>query len=114
MCKKAFLHLTDTPLTTRTFPSIALVFRHIAVLKGRPCCSLTNAIPPVYRNRTMHRHANGKALGTTIDVSALQVTPTTTPKPITPNEELVFGRTFTDHMLSLEWTAAEGWLSPRI
>jgi branched-chain amino acid aminotransferase len=42
------------------------------------------------------------------------VTKTTTPKPITPNEELIFGRTFTDHMLSLEWTAADGWLPPRI
>ena len=51
---------------------------------------------------------------TSLDLSGLSVTPTTTPKAITPNEELVFGRTFTDHMLSLEWTAAEGWLPPRI
>jgi branched-chain amino acid aminotransferase len=27
---------------------------------------------------------------------------------------LIFGHTFTDHMLSLEWTAQEGWLPPRI
>jgi len=27
---------------------------------------------------------------------------------------LVFGRTFTDHMLSIEWTASQGWLPPRI
>ncbi|EME87170.1 uncharacterized protein MYCFIDRAFT_53873 [Pseudocercospora fijiensis CIRAD86] len=49
-----------------------------------------------------------------VDAGALSITKTTTPKPITPNEELIFGRTFTDHMLSLEWTAADGWLPPRI
>ena len=50
----------------------------------------------------------------TVDASRLSITKTTTPKPIQANEELVFGRTFTDHMLSLEWTAAEGWLAPQI
>ncbi|KAK4543711.1 hypothetical protein LTR36_005356 [Oleoguttula mirabilis] len=49
-----------------------------------------------------------------IDVSQLHITKTTTPKALTPHNELVFGRTFTDHMLSLEWTAGEGWLAPRI
>ena len=51
---------------------------------------------------------------TSIDLSGLSISTTTTPKAITPNEELVFGRTFTDHMLSIEWTAGEGWLPPRI
>ena len=49
-----------------------------------------------------------------IDASALTITKTTTPKTILPPEELVFGRTFTDHMLSIEWTASSGWLPPRI
>ncbi|GAB7350865.1 hypothetical protein MBLNU459_g1389t1 [Dothideomycetes sp. NU459] len=49
-----------------------------------------------------------------IDASQLSITKTTTPKDLMPNEELVFGRYFTDHMLSLEWTASEGWLQPRI
>ena len=49
-----------------------------------------------------------------VDASALHITQTTTPKPVTANEKLVFGRTFTDHMLSLEWTAADGWLTPKI
>ncbi|KAI5370936.1 Putative aminotransferase class IV, aminotransferase, class IV [Septoria linicola] len=50
----------------------------------------------------------------TIDPSTLSITKTTTPKQITPHNELVFGRAFTDHMLSLEWTATDGWLPPRI
>jgi len=49
-----------------------------------------------------------------VDPSRLSVQKTTTPKNLIPNEELVFGRSFTDHMLSVEWTASEGWLDPRI
>jgi len=49
-----------------------------------------------------------------IDLSKLQVQKTTTPKEMMSNKDLVFGRYFTDHMLSLEWTAAEGWMDPRI
>lgn len=68
-----------------------------------------------------------------IDPSKLSITSSTTPKEIVPPQELVFGRTFTgnhtanlqvtmtlmmmtptDHMLSIEWTASQGWLPPRI
>jgi branched-chain amino acid aminotransferase len=49
-----------------------------------------------------------------IDLSKLQVQKTTTPKEIMTNKDLVFGRYFTDHMLSLEWTASDGWMDPRI
>lgn len=49
-----------------------------------------------------------------IDLSKLQITKTSTPKEIMSNEDLVFGRFFTDHMLSLEWTASNGWLDPQI
>lgn len=31
-----------------------------------------------------------------------------------PNETLVFGKTFTDHMLMVEWTEQAGWSRPRI
>ncbi|KAL2000151.1 hypothetical protein VTN02DRAFT_3490 [Thermoascus thermophilus] len=49
-----------------------------------------------------------------IDASKLTVTKTTTPKEPLPPQELVFGKTFTDHMLAIEWTASDGWLAPRI
>ncbi|KAI4610136.1 branched-chain-amino-acid transaminase bat2 [Alternaria metachromatica] len=49
-----------------------------------------------------------------IDPTKLSITKTTTPKDLLPHEELVFGRNFSDHMLSLEWTATEGWLPARI
>jgi len=44
----------------------------------------------------------------------LQVTKTTTPKQKVPNNQLVFGRTFTDHMLEVEYDAATGWGTPKI
>lgn len=68
-----------------------------------------------------------------IDASKLSIAKSTTPKKLVSPQELVFGRTFTgnqtgnlqvvltladndstDHMLSIEWTASEGWLPPRI
>lgn len=49
-----------------------------------------------------------------VDASSLTIEKTATPKQLTPNEELVFGKHFTDHMLTMEWTAADGWLPPRI
>ncbi|KAI0862107.1 aminotransferase [Xylaria cubensis] len=49
-----------------------------------------------------------------INVSSLQIARTRTPKPITPNGELVFGENMTDHMLVVEWTSSKGWDSPKI
>ncbi|KAF8418112.1 aminotransferase [Tirmania nivea] len=49
-----------------------------------------------------------------MDVSKLTITKTMTPKPLMALQDLVFGKTFTDHMLSIEWTATDGWLDPKI
>ena len=37
-----------------------------------------------------------------------------TPKAKTPQEDLVFGRTFTDHMLEIDWDKERGWHDPVI
>ncbi|RMZ81131.1 hypothetical protein DV738_g2477, partial [Chaetothyriales sp. CBS 135597] len=49
-----------------------------------------------------------------IDPAKLAITKTASPKQLVPNSELVFGRTFTDHMLTVEWNAASGWSAPHI
>ncbi|KAI5810146.1 putative branched-chain-amino-acid transaminase [Peziza echinospora] len=49
-----------------------------------------------------------------LDASKLQITKTSSPKELIPPEQLVFGKTFTDHMLTVEWTAEDGWLAPKI
>lgn len=49
-----------------------------------------------------------------LDASKTIIEKTTTPKKKLPQEELVFGKTFTDHMIEIEWTAEEGWAAPKI
>ncbi|KAH8428861.1 branched-chain amino acid aminotransferase, cytosolic [Aspergillus melleus] len=49
-----------------------------------------------------------------LDPAKLAVTKTTTPKELTAAKDLVFGKTFTDHMLSIEWSADKGWHTPQI
>ncbi|KAI0225697.1 branched-chain-amino-acid transaminase bat2 [Massospora cicadina] len=35
-------------------------------------------------------------------------------KPLVPNKDLLFGRTFTDHMLVIDYTKKDGWTDPEI
>lgn len=46
--------------------------------------------------------------------SALRLIKADTLKPLVPNQDLIFGHTFTDHMLSVEWAAGQGWAAPEI
>ncbi|KAF2003230.1 branched-chain amino acid aminotransferase II [Amniculicola lignicola CBS 123094] len=66
------------------------------------------------RAYSLHAEASVGTKIKNIDPTKLTITKTTTPKALLPPEELIFGRNFSDHMLSLEWTAAEGWLPSRI
>ncbi|KAL7416797.1 putative branched-chain-amino-acid aminotransferase 2 [Mrakia frigida] len=49
-----------------------------------------------------------------IDASALQYTPNPNPKPLPPSNKLVFGHTFSDHMLTIPWNSERGWGTPEI
>ncbi|KAG1794368.1 aminotransferase [Suillus plorans] len=49
-----------------------------------------------------------------IEPSRLTVTKTTSPKELPPSEGLIFGETFSDHMLRIPWTDATGWGAPSI
>ncbi|KAL5332633.1 aminotransferase [Aspergillus crustosus] len=49
-----------------------------------------------------------------LDASKLTITKTNAPKKLTPAKDLVFGKAFTDHMFTAEWTAADGWHAPQI
>lgn len=46
--------------------------------------------------------------------SNLSKTLSKTLKPLVPNKELVFGKSFSDHMLVCEWTAEKGWGRPAL
>jgi len=49
-----------------------------------------------------------------VDPTALVVERTTQPKRKLPEDELQFGRTFSDHMLTVHWDMHRGWDAPRI
>ncbi|GME72547.1 unnamed protein product [[Candida] boidinii] len=49
-----------------------------------------------------------------LDSSKLKITKTETPKEKLPNDQLVFGKSFTDHMLAIEWDQKSGWAAPEI
>lgn len=49
-----------------------------------------------------------------LDSTKLEISKTTTPKEKLPNDQLIFGKTFTDHMLEIEWTKENGWGVPKI
>ncbi|KAN0085107.1 Aminotransferase [Elaphomyces granulatus] len=85
-------------------------------LSGRHVASSQNSLA----NRLSRQFYSVKPVSSTTsnlpDLSPLKlaITKTTTPKKPIPPQELVFGRSFTDHMLSVEWTASDGWFAPRI
>lgn len=49
-----------------------------------------------------------------IDSTKLKVAKTTSPKPLYDLKELKFGKHFTDHMLCIKYTEANGWEAPEI
>ena len=49
-----------------------------------------------------------------LDASRLKVEKNPNAGTPPPPEKLVFGRTFTDHMLVVPWTAEGGWGEPKI
>ncbi|KAF9901572.1 branched-chain-amino-acid aminotransferase [Lobosporangium transversale] len=49
-----------------------------------------------------------------LDASKLQINPSKNLKALQENNQLVFGKTFTDNMLIVEWEAGKGWGTPQI
>ncbi|KAK1832476.1 hypothetical protein QBC39DRAFT_348833 [Podospora conica] len=90
------------------------------------CAPLRATVPPASRvllgtstwRPTRQYSIKAKAAESTkpqdLDSSKLTIEKTTKPKPLKKAEELVFGQTFTDHMLSIEWNKDAGWLAPKI
>lgn len=82
----------------------------------RSATRASRALPTCYAARpysikAQAASASGQA---PLVASKLQVTKTTKPKTFSKPEDLVFGREFTDHMLTIEWNEQEGWLEPKI
>ncbi|KAJ6519578.1 aminotransferase [Mycena sanguinolenta] len=58
----------------------------------------------------------GEFMSSTPDIQVNRLEITRHPKPATPppSNTLVFGHTFTDHMLTIPWNAVAGWGTPEI
>lgn len=50
----------------------------------------------------------------TFDAQKLEVQRNKLVKPLMAENELVFGKHFTDHMITVEWDAENGWGNPLI
>ncbi|KAH0626518.1 hypothetical protein JD844_001548 [Phrynosoma platyrhinos] len=77
-------------------------FENPAFLRGRSCNVLLSLLSPQ------------RFLSTTFKASDLQIDLTKDPKPKPDPGNLVFGKTFTDHMLTVEWSKEKGWGKPHI
>ncbi|KAI8889335.1 branched-chain amino acid aminotransferase [Backusella circina FSU 941] len=56
----------------------------------------------------------GKTYQKTFSAKDLLINPCKQTKPLLEESELVFGKNFTDHMISVEWDAENGWSAPLI
>lgn len=54
------------------------------------------------------------ASGNGLKAANLEVHRTQAPKEKLPKEKLLFGKTFTDHMLEVDWVKGQGWGNPVI
>jgi branched-chain amino acid aminotransferase len=70
------------------------------------------------RTRLLTSTVRGRAFISHVPASfqtaRIQTHLTTQPKAIPPNDTLVFGRTFSDHMFLADWDVEGGWSGERI
>ncbi|KIL71084.1 hypothetical protein M378DRAFT_509788 [Amanita muscaria Koide BX008] len=81
-----------------------LVSYHLYIVRGN------NQQLTMFLLRTARRYSTAAD----INVSKLQLSRTSNPRPIPPASSLVFGETFTDHMLTIPWNIQSGWGTPEI
>ncbi|KAI2610280.1 branched-chain-amino-acid aminotransferase [Hypoxylon fragiforme] len=74
---------------------------------------------PTFQQQTARSYSikpEAASIAKPLDIDPKKLTITNTKSPKTPKDpsQLVFGREFTDHMLTAEWTKADGWREPSI
>ncbi|KAK8130958.1 branched-chain-amino-acid aminotransferase protein [Apiospora sp. TS-2023a] len=81
---------------------------------ARQLLPLSLAVRQPVRCYSIQPEAASRAKPLDVDPSRLSITKTTDPKELKDPATLIFGREFTDHMLTIEWTQQDGWLAPKI
>ncbi|KAI1123112.1 branched-chain amino acid aminotransferase [Nemania abortiva] len=76
----------------------------------------SHALPAFHAARwySIQPEAASTAKPLDVDPAKLIIQRTTEPKALLDPSTLVFGRNFTDHMLTIEWTQTDGWRAPTI
>lgn len=72
------------------------------------------SLPTSFDASDFPRACSANELISVLQTSRLEITHTTSPKPVPASSTLVFGQTFTDHMLTIKWSKANGWAAPKI
>ncbi|KAH7463461.1 Branched-chain-amino-acid aminotransferase [Fusarium oxysporum f. sp. matthiolae] len=98
----------------RPFPKLRCALQHSAITSRVVAptrlplsCRATRSHSAVASSASSSKPAD-------IDPSRLTIERSSTPKDLKNPEDLVFGREFTDHMLSIEWNKEDGWSEPKI
>lgn len=82
---------------------------------ARPGCLLRpTASSSLLAQPQLRQHRLYSAQLAPLDPTKLVITQTTKPSALKKPEELVFGRTFTDHMMTIAWNQTDGWQAPHI
>ncbi|KAK9381349.1 aminotransferase [Kockiozyma suomiensis] len=76
--------------------------------------SASSAVTTASKRRLISTFEIPEQPGATLSAAKLSIEKTTSPKTKIAPEKLVFGHTFTDHMLQVKWDATDGWLDPKI
>ncbi|KAI0096369.1 branched-chain amino acid aminotransferase [Nemania sp. FL0031] len=76
----------------------------------------SHALPAFHAARwySIRPEAASTAKPLDVDPAKLVIHKTAEPKALLDPSTLVFGRNFTDHMLTIEWTQTDGWRTPTI
>lgn len=75
---------------------------------------MKSVVPQVATRRTFYTSVIMSSGRAPLDASRLVVHQTESPKTIPAPKDLVFGRTFSDHMLKVPWNIESGWGEPTI
>jgi branched-chain amino acid aminotransferase len=112
---EVFLRSTyDDMMLRPLLPRCGRALRASATRPSQLTHQLTPALQQAARCYSVKPQAASTSKVLDLDSSKLSITQTKSPKTLVDPANLVFGREFTDHMLTIEWTASDGWLTPNI
>ncbi|KAN0062868.1 branched-chain-amino-acid transaminase bat2 [Thecaphora frezii] len=98
-----------TALRTTLFPRTSLAASRLA-----PPCTSSPHLRTMATSVTLDP-MTGEVTGLAkLDASAVVIERTNAPRSPPPSQSLVFGATFSDHMVTVPWNSANGWAAPKI